>query len=893
MPRLGPFEVHVVSHTHWDREWYLPFARFRQRLVALIDELLDSPPERSAFLLDGQAVVLEDYLAVRPDREGELRTLLARGALEAGPWFVLADELLTSGEALVRNLLAGARSVRSRGGTPVSVLYCPDSFGHPADLPTLAVGFGFPLIILWRGLGGPAWPTGDAFRWRAPGGARVLVHHLPPAGYEYGANLSTDETHARARWRALRELLGARARTNALLMLNGADHHARQSRLDDAVDTLARVAHPDRVRPSALREFAAAFVEGAASVADLPDIHGELRFSPGYTWTVPGTWSSRTYQKRRNARIERRLTREAEPWAAIAAARGGGTRAPLLRAAWRRLLECHPHDTLCGCSTDDVARLADARFAFADAEARGIVSDAILDLVRHDPATAHVTPGLWRPQVLVRNPTARSRGGIAEVEIVRFLAHEPVGPGSGGASIEERTLPPPMLDGGRVPLQVLERTARSDRIESPRHYPDNDRVDVAKCVAWVEEAPGYGIVALPVVDAISLDVARPTPLRASPVHATSQALDNGIIRVSLGEAGDITMKSVAHGQTWARVIRFEDVGDAGDLYTHSPIRPRIDNARLVDSRLTHSGPLRGELRTRFALDLPASSTRRGRSQDLVRQHVDVTLTVDMGSPFVRIGVRGVNRARDHRLRIMFATGVTHGTTLADAMFAPVKRDQPVQPDGTKALELVPPTAPLARWVSRIGTTQGMTLISDGLAECEVMADGGIAVTLVRSVGALSRNDLPERPGHAGWPTPTPGAQLFGRYAAGFALLPHGPPTEDLVTTIECAADDALLPLGGATLRSATTAIEPVAGLSLDGDGVRFLACKDSEDGKWTVLRCVNVTTRTATASWWCAWPVREARLSRLDEEPGEALPVRDSVVGVALAPSEVVTVLVR
>src|SRR5688572_26198246 len=112
MTSPGPFDVHVVSHTHWDREWYQPFARFRQRLVALIDELLDAPPERSAFLLDGQAVLLEDYLAVRPDRGDELRRLLDRGTLEAGPWFVLADEMLTSGEALVRNLLAGNRSVR-------------------------------------------------------------------------------------------------------------------------------------------------------------------------------------------------------------------------------------------------------------------------------------------------------------------------------------------------------------------------------------------------------------------------------------------------------------------------------------------------------------------------------------------------------------------------------------------------------------------------------------------------------------------------------------------------------------------------------------------------------------------------------------------------------------
>src|ERR671924_1866225 len=98
MTDAGPFEVHVVPHTHWDREWYLPLARFRQRLVALIDELLDDPPESSAFLLDGQAILLDDYLTVRPERTAALTELLAGGALAAGPWFVLADELLPSGE---------------------------------------------------------------------------------------------------------------------------------------------------------------------------------------------------------------------------------------------------------------------------------------------------------------------------------------------------------------------------------------------------------------------------------------------------------------------------------------------------------------------------------------------------------------------------------------------------------------------------------------------------------------------------------------------------------------------------------------------------------------------------------------------------------------------------
>src|SRR5215210_7571900 len=108
-----PLEAHVVSHTHWDREWYLPAARFRQRLVALIDELLADDADRTAFLLDGQAIVLEDYLAVRPERRAELSARLRDGRLEAGPWYVLADELIPSAEALVRNLFAGRRVMRA------------------------------------------------------------------------------------------------------------------------------------------------------------------------------------------------------------------------------------------------------------------------------------------------------------------------------------------------------------------------------------------------------------------------------------------------------------------------------------------------------------------------------------------------------------------------------------------------------------------------------------------------------------------------------------------------------------------------------------------------------------------------------------------------------------
>ena len=192
-------DVLLVAHTHWDREWYHPAERFRQRLVALVDELLDEPPAPGeSFLLDGQAVMLDDYLAVRPERAAELSALLRDGRLEAGPWYVLADELIPGGEALVRNLLAGRETLRRLRGEPPPVLYCPDSFGHPAILPDLAQGFGCDLVVLWRGYGGARTPSGDMARWQSVTGARVLLYHLPPDGYEFGSSLPIDDRAAAA-----------------------------------------------------------------------------------------------------------------------------------------------------------------------------------------------------------------------------------------------------------------------------------------------------------------------------------------------------------------------------------------------------------------------------------------------------------------------------------------------------------------------------------------------------------------------------------------------------------------------------------------------------------------------------------------------------------------------
>ncbi|HVZ48235.1 MAG TPA: hypothetical protein VG916_05600, partial [Gemmatimonadaceae bacterium] len=266
-----------MSHTHWDREWYLPMARFRQRLVALVDELIDTPPPAgSSFLLDGQMVVIDDYLDVRPERADALRALIAAGRIEAGPWYVLADELIPGGEALVRNLMAGRRALHRLGAAAPGVLYCPDSFGHPAALPSLAAGFGLGLVILSRGFGGARWPAADFTRWTAPSGESATLYHLSRKGYDIGENLPTDAAAARARWHSMRDDLLGRSCLGVALLPNGADHHARQAHLAAALATLRDAARPDDARGSSLGAFAADAL-ARAHHASLADVRGDLR----------------------------------------------------------------------------------------------------------------------------------------------------------------------------------------------------------------------------------------------------------------------------------------------------------------------------------------------------------------------------------------------------------------------------------------------------------------------------------------------------------------------------------------------------------------------------------------------------------------------------------------
>jgi len=748
-------KVVLVPHTHWDREWYEPEARFRQRLVVVLDGVVDAlqADDRLRFLLDGQTILLHDYLGVRPEREREVRSLVVTGRLSAGPWYVLADENLSGGEALIRNLLLG-RADGDRFGSWESVGYCPDAFGHPEVLPQILTGFGIRHGVLWRGYGGRPGQEHDLFRWRGPDASTVVIHHLPRAGYELAADLPTNRAALAARWSRVRRVLEPRAGTRPLLVLNGADHHALQDGLADVVNALNQDAALD-VRVGSLSDYFAAL----PARMSLPEVRGELRESPAYAWVLYGVASTRARLKQAIAEAERLLVRWMEPQAALAWIHGAVDRRPLLWTAWREHLANTFHDTLCGTTVDAVADEAAARASRVALQARGVLLDAVYDRLGQSRERLRRDLGGARPALTLINPSAHIRSGVAEITLTGPGTPITVGRPASGPTVT----PPPAneipgvrhADGSPVFVQPLYRYPAHQRLDASDAYPVQEAVEAWRVAVWVDDLPALGLS--------RLDVDRHTASRpqrtddAVMVDGRGRALSGPGYRVSVGRKGGFDVTAREAHRTLRGVAALSCELDVGDTYTFQAVKTkRTEKIRWSPAEAGWGGPLIATLARGFS-----SASCRG----------SVHLRLDAGSSLVRVVVEGEHHAPGRRVRLLFPVAGASSRAIADMHFGPVVRDTTPHEPAPYPQEQRALTAPMHRYVVVPGA---MTLFARGLYEYELIPDGALAVTLFRSVDQLSRGDLSARPGHAAWPSATPGAAELGPFRAELAFTTFAP-----------------------------------------------------------------------------------------------------------------------
>jgi alpha-mannosidase len=874
---MSAYIFHLIAHTHWDREWYLPRGAFHARLVPMLDELIERLHADAAFrsfLLDGQTVLVEDYLRARPEREADVKALVKTGRLQVGPWYVLADELIPSGESLTRNLLLGAADAE-RLGARLDVLYSPDAFGHPAILPSLAREFGLKFGVLWRGLGGEPGQERDWYRWSGPDGKDMLLWHLPRDGYEVGAALPGAGARLPEVWPHVRAALLERAAGKHVPVFIGADHHAPHPMLVRLRDVLADFEPASAFRISRLDEF----FQAAEGTSARP-LAGELRWSYGYTWTLQGVHATRAPLKRRHGMLELSLERIAEPLAALArrAVQGGRDRRPLLDVAWRTLVRTQFHDTIAGCTADAIAEAADRRLTDVAAYAAEISRGALQELAGHDPDAARERAEAAEPTLVLWNPAPRGRGGVTVADVSFFRRDVLVGPpGSREPRVGHGYRPFALRgrDGRGAAVQVLGQRVTQERIDAMRHYPDQDEVDQVRMAFRAPPVPGLGLATLTAGPPAAFP-------RGEDARVRGRSLENRFVEVALEPTGALTIVDRRREERYAGLLRLEDAGDAGDAYTYCPpARERVTRSRgPIKVRRLAAGPLVAALEARWAV------TRGIDARMVVQLYAD--------SPIVRCSLEIDNGNLHHRLRARLPTGLAGAAAVAGSAFGAVERPAVTVDPEAYPRETPVRTAPAHRFVAAARGGRGLALLAPAFFEYEWTRTGDLVATLLRSVGELSRADLSTRPGHAGWPMAIPGAQCLGRTRIDLALVPVSAADVDRGDTLPELWEDAFLPLTGLWLRDAGKLTLAPVDITLEGAGLVFSAIKPAQVGSPTVLRCYNATGRKVAGAWRFGDGVKTAHRVRADEREAVALVLeqRGNTVRFVAEPHQIVTILV-
>ena len=662
-------DVVIVPHTHWDREWYAPFQTFRLRLVELVDQLLDLLERGSG---------LRPLHARRADGGGRRlpRHAPARGEPPApagrrrpaghGPWYILMDEFLVSGETIVRDLQLGLdRAAAFGGASPVG--YLPDMFGHIAQMPQLLRQAGFEHTVVWRGV--PAAMDRSGFWWEAPDGSTVRAEYLPaatataPRCRPTPRSWSTPSPASRTSGEPARRPrpLDERHRPPAAPAVARPGRGRGQrppGRLPAAGRLAGRGRWQARGRSRACRRWT-----------------GELR-SGSRANLLMGVASNRIDVKQAAAAAERWIERLRRAAVAPCTCRPDEWPAPFLDEAWREMIRNSAHDSICACSHDEVcsrrARTATRRPARSARAWPSGRSTRLAALV-----------GEAGPVVV--NPSARTRSGLVEVDRRRPRRRRPAPswwPAS-AATTSARASPRPtpscwctppsppdphLLDAevGHDDDGVLDVRMHHDRDRTDRRYVGPVLAEVRAAAAADPAAPARFTLSTP-PDApgagpcgrrarlrlVAVRRPRSTPVTVAGGDGTPVTVANGLVTVDGRRrrhvlAGDDRREVPASG-AWSTT--------ATPATPTTTTRPRHDIVRRHARRGGRAGgrgrPAAGPGGRRPALHVARRGGRRRAASGRWPVATTTVIEVVAGSPLVRLTTELDNPARDHRLRVWF------------------------------------------------------------------------------------------------------------------------------------------------------------------------------------------------------------------------------------------------
>ncbi|WP_336990650.1 glycoside hydrolase family 38 C-terminal domain-containing protein [Bacillus infantis] len=728
-------EVHILNHTHWDREWYETFEEFRYKLrngLRYIQTLLEEGKIEN-FFLDGQTIVLDDYREVVGEEEyHRLLSFIKDGKVEAGPWYLLADEFLVSGESMIKNLEIGTKMAKAAGSS-CDIGYLPDTFGHISQMPQILKQSGISTALIFRGA------VSDHFEntWEGPDSSKVFTFVLPLFEGYYQTFLKHDAYVEETK--AYLEGSSPYLTFGKALVMNGADHTFTAPDLQERIKGLEEQNPGIKFKQSLMSEF----IESYKGEEPEGEIHGEQR-DPSKIFILPGVLSTRTYLKNQNQMCEDQAIGVME---ALNVWTNASSRSEhFMEYVWKLILQNQPHDSICGCSVDEVHDEMETRSKKVLGAIRQFSRDTLNGLYPFE----FLDSKKENPYLYLINSTP-----IADIYPVRAAVRVPAQLDRGSIELYQ--------DDAAIAFDIISREQREEFLHdilAEPHYGEYVVYEVAY------EMPFDGAE----IKRVKIELVEKESFTAQEVQADS--IENDYYKVEWDQHGliitDLETGTVHHDQH-----QFLSSLDAGDTYNYSPPVNDVESrAVLARVREITKGDTFQSAVLEYEMTLPASlnDSRTGAGADTVVNMMTTIVTLNKGRRTIDFKTTVENRARDQKLRVGFAAGradYSYGDTAFDLIKRETIREKNF--DMPKNKEAVMNQYP--SYSSAMANEH--QLVHRGLQEFEVDDFEGndmIFLTMIRSVGWLSRRDLRTRGNGAGPGFETPGAQCIGTYEFEYALV---------------------------------------------------------------------------------------------------------------------------
>lgn len=749
---------HVIPHTHWDFEWYFSAHESLIQLIYHMEEVMKGLEngDNDSYLLDGQLSIVEDYLEQCPEQTERFKTLVEQGKLIIGPWYTQTDQLIISGESIVRNLVTGIR-IGEKFGPVMKIGYVPDSFGQSIDMPKIYRGVGINKTVFWRGLSTMVCRSRE-FNWACEDGSRVLAYNIKD-GYFVGSHIigSDDPTPL------YQQAQSGTLAKNVVIPLGGDQRY-----IDLNVKERIAVCNKTSADGQMIESNYQAFFQALESESlDLPTVYGEM-IDGQVSKIHRSIYSSRYDHKYLNDKVERCLSYQLEPLMVMASDLGIEAQPVLVNNIWKVIMRNHAHDSAGGCNTDKTNKIILSRFEQADQMSRSAVDYLIRKISESQLKTQqHSLEG--RLSIFNSLPFAREQ--VIRINVSTALP---------SFSLTDQ-------DGQQVVYELLktEKTYRGTIQKNPANN-DPELYYYQSDIEFTYPVKASSFVSLQ-INELSSD---PSEQSSVNLLAPVNMIENDNYQL-IYQDGQFNLLDKVQQRCWPDCLKLQNSGDGGDTYDYSP--PEQDwllSLNWADAIIHCEKRLQSQtlfIEGVWALPKDLISRENKLLDGSVGYKITLRLDLEKAlqtSPLV-MHMEFDNQISDHRLQFVVTAPFTTKTSWSDTPFGVVERDNEPKHlhDWREAgwKEEPSPIYPMLHFANIHDDSTNLTLFSKGGKEYEVLPGNRLALTLFRSVGWLGKPDLQRRPGIASGQQfkyiETPDCQLLGtlKYEAALLISDHFSP----------------------------------------------------------------------------------------------------------------------